>query len=93
MSFDIKLAEKAGVQSKHIARLLGVSRYTANNWLAGRRQPHDLIQGKVDEFMNAVQTAVDAGHLPVEGDGLLPEERSVRLLQILQDLMGTEDNN
>jgi transcriptional regulator with XRE-family HTH domain len=91
MSFDRHVAIGAGVKSKHIARLLGVSRYTANNWLAGRRSPHDLIQDKVETFMTALNGAIADGQLPIVDEDLMPEEASVQLLQILQERMDKID--
>lgn len=87
MEFNKDLAEQAGVRSKHIAKLVGVSRYTANSWLAKRHTPHAFLSARVSRFMAAVKGALDAGELPVEDTTLLPEEASVRLLQILQARM------
>lgn len=93
MSFDRNLAVKAGVRAKHIQRLVGVSRYTANNWLSGRREPHDLLQKRVARFMQALTDAVAAGDLPIADDGtLLPEERSVALMHILRERMEKLDD-
>lgn len=86
-TFDRELAAQAGVKAKHLARLLGVSRYTANNWLSGRRNPHDLLAKPVANFMQALNSAVDEGDLPLTDDTLLPEERSVRLMDIISARM------
>jgi len=87
MSFDRNTAIRAGVKAKHVARLLGVSRFTANNWLSGRRQPHDLIHRRVDLFEEALKEAIAAGELPITDDDMLPEERSVELMRILRTHM------
>lgn len=88
MQFDKDLAVSVGVKSKHIARLCNVSRFTANNWLSGRRKPHDLLQDTVDTFMHALKGAVADGELPLPVDeDRMPEEESVELLNILQRRM------
>lgn len=92
MKFDIRLAERVGLKSKHIARLVGVSRYTANNWLSGRRQPHEFLQPRVDDLLSAVKQALENKELPLSHKlDLMPEERSVLLMQIIEQYMSADE--
>lgn len=76
----------AGVKPRHVARLLGVSRVTASNWLRGATKPHSLVQTQVKLLFDAVSLAVNEGNLPVS-DKLPPDERSVKTVSVIKKYM------
>lgn len=71
------------MQTRHIARILQVSRTTASNWLTGKRQPHILLSTQVDKFMRAVHAAVASGDLPPPPD-LPADERSAKVVAVIR---------
>jgi hypothetical protein len=84
--FNSETLREAGLQPRHIHRLIGVSRVTASNWLRGKTSPHHLVKDRADGLMAAVQNAVDDGRLPVPSN-LPPDERSVRTVAIVKKYM------
>lgn len=56
---------EARLASRHIARLLGVSRVTASLWLNGHSNPHVLLHEKVMQLAEAVSKMTDEGKLPI----------------------------
>lgn len=56
---------EAKLASRHIAKLLGVSRVTASLWLNGHSNPHVLLQEKVKQLAEAVSKATENGKLPI----------------------------
>ncbi len=56
---------KAGLQTRHLVKFVGVSRITASRWLNDHGiEPHPQLIGKVSRFLNLVKQAYDAGELP-----------------------------
>jgi transcriptional regulator with XRE-family HTH domain len=58
------LLAQAKLTNSDFARLMGVSRVTVYNWLKDG-SPHSLIQAKYAKVVAAVQSAAEAGALPV----------------------------
>lgn len=86
--FDNVLLKEAGLQPRHIHRLIGVSRVTASNWLRGQTKPHHLVKSRAELLFSAVERAVADGRLPVSSQ-LPPDEKSVRTVAIVKKYMDT----
>lgn len=63
-----KVLEAAGMTPANVARLLNASRVTVSLWVNGHSKPHHLIERRVHRLLSAVESAVNAGDLPISGD-------------------------
>lgn len=52
----------------NVAKLLNVSRVAVSLWINGHSAPHRLIDRRVNRLLAAVQSAVQAGDLPLSDD-------------------------
>lgn len=86
MDFDGAILKSAGVQPRHVHRLIGVSRVTASNWLRGQTKPHALVRDKAELLMSAVSSALNDERLPIS-DSLPPDERSFKTAAIIKRYM------
>lgn len=64
--FDV--AKDAGVLPSDIAKHLGVHRVTVSSWFNGHNEPHRYLKDKVEKLLDAIDTAVETGELPVPRD-------------------------
>lgn len=80
----------AGIKPRHVTRLVGVSRVTASNWLRGVTQPHHFVGPKAQALIDAVDSAIEAGELPVPHQ-LPPDEQSVRTVSVVRKYMESDD--
>jgi DNA-binding transcriptional regulator YdaS (Cro superfamily) len=62
-NFDI--VKQAGITPGIVARLVGVSRVTASQWVNGHAKPHKLLESRVAEFLAIVAAGVEQKLLPV----------------------------
>jgi len=56
---------RAGLKQKEIGTIVGVSHTTVGLWMRGQRAPHFLHEHKVQTILDAVDSAVTAGDLPL----------------------------
>lgn len=66
--FPVDTYKRAGLTGADIARLMNVTRVTANNWLAGAGI-HFHLRDKVMRVTIRVEAALAAGRLPVNVKG------------------------
>jgi transcriptional regulator with XRE-family HTH domain len=57
-----------GVTPKHLARLLGINRVTASNWVNGHSSPHPILHKKASKLLLAAQCASLDHSLPPPKD-------------------------
>lgn len=76
---------QARLESRHVAKLIGVSRVTASLWLNGHSKPHVLLHEKVNLFADAVSKATDAGKLPIP-EGVSKSEEVKYLDAIISEI-------
>lgn len=76
---------EAKLASRHIAKLLGVSRVTASLWLNGHTSPHVLLQEKVMQLADAVSKATQQGKLPMP-EGVSKSEEVKYLDSIISEI-------
>lgn len=69
MDFDI--IKTAGITRLDFATLVGVSRASVQNWVAGKTEPSHLIADRVHEVLESLRLAVERGALPID----LPDTR------------------
>ena len=58
-------AKDAGLRQVELAKIAGVSRLTACNWMNGKGQPHALHRAKIVGLMDQVHECLQRGTLPV----------------------------
>jgi len=73
----------AGVEPRHVARLLGIHSVTASRWLCGHRVPSRLNLPRAALLAKAVEHALNDKALPIP-DTMPPDERSVNTYSTLQ---------
>ncbi len=56
---------RAGIGPGVLAKLMGVSRVTASQWVNGHAEPHRLLKERVDSLLTKVNYAVSHGRLPL----------------------------
>lgn len=81
MNFEV--AKQARLRPSDIAKLLRISRITVSLWFNGHTQPHHFHSARVQRLLDAIQSAMDAGDLPVplgvsRKDRALVIERAVK---------------
>lgn len=64
--YDFSILSTAGITPGMAAKLVGVSRVTASQWINGHAQPHRLLGNRVHEFLRLVKLALDQGKLPLK---------------------------
>jgi DNA-binding XRE family transcriptional regulator len=62
---NFESVKKAGITPGVVAKLVGVSRVTASQWVNGHAQPHKLLASRVREFLAIVDIAVEKKLLPL----------------------------
>jgi hypothetical protein len=67
-------AKKARVRVRDMASLMQVSRVTVSLWFNGHAQPHRLLLGRAKKILSAVDSALEAGDLPVAEDTTRKEQ-------------------
>lgn len=65
MSIDFTPVTDAKLGPHDLAMLAKVTRVTASLWLNDHKQPHHLHAANVQEIVDAIAAAVQAGRLPV----------------------------
>jgi hypothetical protein len=55
----------AGITPGTLAKLLGVSRVTASQWMNGHANPHKLLTNRVERFLRMVALALEHKLLPL----------------------------
>ena len=63
--YDFTILAKAGITPGIAAKLVGVSRVTASQWVNGHASPHRLLGNKVHEFLRLVKLALEQKLLPL----------------------------
>jgi hypothetical protein len=63
-----EIAKEARIRPDDFSKLAKVSRVTASMWFNGHTKPHHLLQVRVNELLDAIKAAMDAGDLPVPHD-------------------------
>lgn len=76
-------AKVAGLTPVDVARELGVSRVTASMWFNGHYEPMKFLRPHVQELLDAIGRAVEAGELPVPVD-VTRRERAQYLSKVLR---------
>ena len=61
-----KLCVKANLPTLHIARKLGVSRYTIHSWFRGQKI-RNINKSKVEAFMKEIDKGFNENKLPASG--------------------------
>jgi transcriptional regulator with XRE-family HTH domain len=78
--FDV--VKQAGISVSDFARIAGVSRVSASQWMNGRVSPHRLHKRKIEQLLTAIKAGVDNEDLPVPG-GLTDAQRLKRVKQVI----------
>jgi hypothetical protein len=63
-----EIAKEARIRPDDFAKLTKVSRVTTSMWFNGHTKPHHLLQVRVNELLDAIKAAMEAGDLPVPHD-------------------------
>ena len=85
INWDPETLRRAGLEPRHIARVVGIHPVTASNWLCGNRRPHRLMGAEAARLMRAVSTALADQTLPIERhETMPPDEWSVRTFATLK---------
>lgn len=81
---DFEPVRKARLTQGEFAKLVGVSRVTANTWLreSNPANPHRLLQFTVATQLQRIAEAVAVGMLPLPGT-VMRSEREKRLREVL----------
>lgn len=89
MQLDFTPLKRSGVSQTEFAAILGVSRITVNRWVSGApTTPHFFHV--ISELLRQLQTAVDAGLLPGELEGLTPNTANLDTRKkVIQDALDT----
>lgn len=77
--FDV--LPQAGVSAAEFAGIVGVTRVSVHNWIAGRKSPHKLVRARVSTALKVLQKLVDAKKLPLDR-GIEPEVRRLKLARL-----------
>lgn len=64
MELDFSIITKAGIHQTEVAKLIGTSRVTVNNYMNGRVQPKDENATKLRHLLRVLDKLVGAGKLP-----------------------------
>lgn len=64
MNFDVLTT--AGLSQAQFGALVGVTRVTVNTWVKGHFKPRFDLAHNVARALDLIQSAVDAGELPVD---------------------------
>lgn len=81
-NWDPQKLRQAGIEPRHLARLLGIHPVTGSTWLCGHAKPSNL--GAADLLMTAVGNAIADHALPIEPNKYHADEHSVRTMAALQ---------
>lgn len=57
-------AISAGIKPRHVAKILGISRVTASQWLNNHTEPHSLLRSRVKLLLESINKAVEDQKLP-----------------------------
>jgi hypothetical protein len=83
-NWDPQKLRQAGVEPRHLARLLGIHPVTGSTWLCGRAKPSSLLGVQAQTLMVAVDNALAETALPIAPDRYPADEHSVRTLAALK---------
>lgn len=78
--FDV--VKQAGISVSDFARIAGVSRVSASQWMNGKVSPHVLHRRKIEQLLAAIKAGVDSEEFPVPG-GLTSAQRLKRVKQVI----------
>lgn len=78
---------QAGVETRHVARMVGVHKVTASVWMCGHKKPGKLRAPKAARLMTAIEAALADKALPIPKENYPPDEWSVRVVATLQRYM------
>lgn len=79
---DFAILKDARIGPTDVARQLKVNRVTISLWLNGHTEPSSLVRERLQEFLDTVGRAYDAGDLPVPFD-VSRRERGLYLTNLL----------
>lgn len=65
MKYDFTLLQKANINKREAAQLLGVTPTTISLWTTKGRQPIHLIADKVTALLDAIERDLKTGLLPI----------------------------
>lgn len=83
-----KIAKASQLTVGELAKLLGVSRVTASNWINERSRPHSLHAARVAEIWERIERAVEERDLPLDIKTRQPGgPRMVALKALFPDLL------
>lgn len=84
INWDPQKLRQAGIEPRHLARLIGIHPVTGSTWLCGHAKPSSLFGDKIIFLMTAVGNALADNALPIEPNKYPADEHSVRTAAALQ---------
>lgn len=78
--------KRSEIKVTEAAKLLNVSRVSVSCWVNNRKKPHKFIKRRVEEFIDAVESAERNGKLPISKD--TPRENRIQVLISVLDNHG-----
>ena len=88
--WDADLVRRAGLETRHIAKLMGIHKITASNWLNRDITPNRFLRDKVSRLMEALELGLEDGTLPAPTVEHLRLEADNELLSRVEQLMGDD---
>lgn len=93
-NWDPEVLRRAGLEPRHVARVVGIHPVTASNWLCGNKRPHRLMSAEATRLMRAASTALADQALPIErSETMPPDEWSVRTFATLRRYYRAEEES
>lgn len=86
-----EIAKEARLRPHELAKILKVSRVTVSMWFNGHANPHRLLEERVAKVLDAIDSAMETGELPVPFD-VSRRERGHYIQKVLDKHLGGGDS-